>query len=392
MELSAVEPDAKTELSRLYHAALRSFLKQGAGLDLETARELGHHAVSRGLETLDLARIHEIALVALVLPSYTPNTSSALMGRAGLFFAEAITPIERTHRGAREANARLNHLVDKLARSVGDLKSEIVLRTTVEASLRDSQRTTSILLQKSRDMEVSLRHLSHQVLSAQEEERRRISRELHDVIAQSLAGINIHLAVLKAGSHDHAEQLEEAITSTQLLVTESVNIVHRFARELRPTMLDDLGLIPALKAYLKKFTEDSGVRVSLTVFAEIERADGAVRTMLFRVAQEALTNVIRHAHASQVNLTIVHLDGGIRMEITDNGTGFAVDEQGNAPKSNRLGLMGMRERAEMVGGLLVVISAPGGSTTIRVAIPRDRCEAQHATLDGMATTHAADGR
>src|SRR5437868_10687760 len=104
----------RTELSRLYHAALREHLKQGDGTEMGPARELGRHAMTLGLETLDLARIHEIALVSLVLPGYTSSTSDGLMGRAGMFFAEAITPIEETHRGAREANVHLKIMIETL--------------------------------------------------------------------------------------------------------------------------------------------------------------------------------------------------------------------------------------------------------------------------------------
>lgn len=379
-----MEKDRKADLSRLYHALLQKYLKQGPGVDLEPARELGRHAVSMGLETLDVARIHEIALVALVLPGYSPNTSSALMGRAGLFFAEAITPIEQTHRGALEANAHLNQIVKKLAGSVEALQGEIVHRKVVEAALRDSEQTSHMLLDRSRRMEESLRRLSHQLLSAQEEERRKISRELHDVIAQALTGINLKLSALKAGSQADPTRLEAAIDSTQRLVEQSVDIVHRFARELRPTMLDDLGLIPALQTFIKAFSADTGVRVSLTVFSGIERSDGAVRTMLYRVAQEALTNVARHAQAGQVALTIRDLDGGIRMEIADDGKGFEMNGAASAQKSNRLGLLGMRERVEMIGGTFAIVSVPGQSTTISVVVPADRCGVQPSSQDGSA--------
>src|SRR5688572_1129720 len=103
-----------SEMSRLYLAGLQKHLKEGSGADLEPARELGCHAMSLGLETLDLARIHEIALVSLVLPGYSSSTSDGLMGRAGMFFAEAITPIEQTHRGALEANSHLSQTVNAL--------------------------------------------------------------------------------------------------------------------------------------------------------------------------------------------------------------------------------------------------------------------------------------
>ncbi len=369
MALASAVIDSKAGISRLYHAGLQKYLRQGPGFDLEPARELGRQAVALGLETLDMARIHEIALVALVLPGYSPNISSALMGRAGLFFAEAITPIEKTHRGAREANAQLSLVVKTLARTVEELQAEIGLRNAVEAALRDSQQVSLRLVDSSRAMEESLRRLSRQLLTAQEEERRRISRELHDVIAQTLSSINLKLSTLDSGAHVEAAQLAAAIADTRRQVVLSVDIVHRFARELRPTMLDDLGLIPALQAFMKRFTEETGVRVSLAIFAAVETADADVRTMLYRVAQEALTNVARHAQASLATVSIRAFDdGGIRMEITDDGQGFAVEGTGSVRKHNRLGLLGMKERVEMIGGTFAILSAPGQPTTIRVTV------------------------
>ena len=368
----------RTDLSRLYHAALQQFLKEGPAASMAPAHELGRHAIALGLETLDLARMHEVALVSLVLPSYSSSTNDGLMGRAGLFFAEAITPLEETHRGAREANIHLNQMVlalshrtEELASSVEELKQEVAQRTAMEESLRISQQTSSELLKKSRELQEELRLLSRQLLSAQEEERKKISRELHDVIAQTLTGINVRLAALKTDSTVSSKELQTRITSTQRLVEKSVDIVHRFARELRPSVLDDLGLIPALESYLTGYMKDTGIRVTLKAFASIEQAGGNTRTVLYRIAQEALTNVARHAQASKAEVSIQNPDGGICMEVTDNGCGFAVEGKGSAKKNNRLGLLGMRERVEMIGGTFSVESAPGNGTTIRVEIPAD---------------------
>lgn len=343
---------------------------------MNSARELGSQAISMGQETLDLARIHEIALISLVLPSYSATTSNSMMGRAGLFFAEAITPIEQTHRGAREANIRLSQVVKdlsertlELAVSVEELKQEINQRQAVEECLRESQATTNKLLEKSRQMQEELRELSHQLLTAQEEERRKISRELHDVIAQTLTSINVRLAALKVESTTNTQELHEKIAITQRLVEKSVDIVHRFARELRPSVLDDLGLIPALLAYMKTYTEDTGVRVSLKAFADIELCDSDRRTALYRIVQEALTNVARHAKASRADVSIQNYEGIIRMEIMDDGHGFEVAGTSTAKKTNRLGLLGMRERVEMIGGTFCIESALGKSTTLRVEIP-----------------------
>ena len=370
--------DPRTEFLRLYQEALQKYLHQSPTAGMESAWELGRHAMALGLETLDMARIHEIALVTLVLPHESSSSRTSLLGRAGLFFAEVITPLEQTHRGAREANTHLNHIIktlnqrtSALADSVAELQQEIVKRKVVEESLRASERTSVGLLEKSQLMQEELRNLSRQLLSIQEEERRRISRELHDVIAQTLTGINMRLGALKAESHTNPAQLQDKITSTQQLVEESLDIVHRFASELRPTVLDDLGLIPALKSYMQGFMTDTGVRASLKTYAGIEQASGTVRTVLYRIAQEALTNVTRHAKASQVEVYIQCLNGVIRMEVTDNGQGFAVDGMACANKKTRLGLLGMRERVEMVGGMFGVESSPGNGVIVRVEIPSE---------------------
>lgn len=341
------------------------------------ARSLGHLAVQDGFEILDIARIHEIAIATLILPTYSPETSGVLLGRAAAFFAEALVPIEQTHRGVAEANIRLNHTINalsqrthELAESVTELKLEILQRTAAEDALRTSELTTSSLLAKSLEMQDELRHLSRQLLSVQEEERRKISRELHDVIAQSLSSINFRLTELKTESKTNRELLCQKIESTQTLVEKAVEIVHRYARELRPSVLDDLGLIPALEAHLKIFMKETGVRVKLTAFGEIEKSDNATLTILYRIAQEALANVARHAHASLAEVSILDLDGTIRMDITDDGIGFEVDGQSCAVKTIRLGLLGMKERIEMIGGSFCIESAPGKGTTIRIELPR----------------------
>ena len=377
--------EKRIDLSRRYHAALQSYLKDGPGSSMEAARELGRFAITQGLETLDMARIHEIALIPLLLPAYSTVMSNGLIGRAGVFFAEAITPIELTHRGAREANIHLKELVkalqlrtQELDDSLEGLKLEILQRKAAEDSLKISEQTSSQLLAHSLEMQEQLRSLSRQLLSAQEEERKRISRELHDVIAQTLTSINMRLASLKVESNANTKDLQKKITSTQRMVEKSVDIVHRFARELRPSVLDDLGLIPALKSYLKGYIEETGIQVALNVFAGVEEIDSAQRTVLYRVAQEALTNVARHSKGSKAEVTIASVDGLVRMEVKDDGKGFEVNGNSCASKTSRLGLLGMRERVEMVGGTFCVESAPAKPTTIRVEIPLEVAKAKKA--------------
>ncbi len=184
-----------------------------------------------------------------------------------------------------------------------------------------------------------------------------------------LTGINVRLATLKKETSANTKDLSRKISHAQRLVVKSVDIVHKFARELRPSMLDDLGLIPALHSFLKKFTKETGIRVTLTAFEGLEKLSNTKRTVLYRVAQEAVTNVARHANASQVEVCFHKLPATVRMQIKDNGKSFDVEQMWKTRKSQRLGLLGMRERVEMVRGKFKIESAPGKGTTILVQIP-----------------------
>ena len=223
-------------------------------------------------------------------------------------------------------------------------------------------------LTQARRRQEQLRHLSHQLLAAQEEERKKISRELHDEIAQSLAGINLRLAALKQAAATNTGDLAKQITRLQRQVAESVDTVHRFARELRCPVLDDLGLLPALQALVKSVAKRTGLHIHLEAFAAVEELDADHRTVLYRVVQEALTNVARHAHASVVQVSLKKLPAAVALAITDDGQSFPVEQVLRAKRNGRLGLIGMRERVEMVGGSFRVVSAPGKGTTVLAEI------------------------
>ena len=214
-----------------------------------------------------------------------------------------------------------------------------------------------------------LRQVTRQILTAQEDERKRVSRELHDEVVQTLVAINVELSALVYGTAAGTRHLRDKIARTQRLVEHSVDAVHRFARDLRPAVLDDLGLIPALHVYCKGLAERKKIKITLTAFGGVERLASDKRTVLFRVAQEALTNIARHARATKVKLAITEIPGAIRIEISDNGKSFPVRKVLQAKGRTRLGLVGMKERIEMVGGLLTIESTYGKGTTVRAEIP-----------------------
>ena len=222
------------QLSRRYTSALRKHLKQGQGASLRPARELGRHAVTIGLETLDVARIHERALASLEASS----NRDGIIERAEVFFTEAITPIEKTHHAALKTNVRLSRLSKTLDRRTVDLAASnrslqrgIVRRKTVEEALKKSQEHSKRLLEESRRLQKHLQRLTHQILSAQEDKRKKISHDLQDEIAQTLLGINVRLVTLKKDAAANTEGFKKEIASTQRLVDKSVRSIKQFARE-----------------------------------------------------------------------------------------------------------------------------------------------------------------
>jgi signal transduction histidine kinase len=372
--------NTRRRLAARYLAALRTHLgKNGRGNNGDHAQDLGRAAVAAGLAPLDLAVMHEKAVATLASSYDFTNARNGFFKQKGYFFTQALIPLEAAHRATREANRELQRrnqtlrrLTVALSRGNRRLQREIVRRQAGQAALKKGREQYRTLFLESQVMQKKLHQLTRQIISAQEEERKRISRELHDEVVQTLVGINVELSALSQGASAGLHIMKAKIARTQRLVENSVDAVHRFARELRPAVLDDLGLIPALHAYSKNLAEREKIKIKITASGGVEALGNAKRTVLFRVAQEALTNVARHAQASQVRMSITEISGRIQMEINDNGKSFHVGKALTARSPKRLGLVGMRERVEMVGGTLTIESAPGQGTTVRAEIPFNR--------------------
>ncbi len=221
-------------LSQQYVTALQKHLRQGPRAHLQPALALGRRAVVLGLETLELARVHEQAIATLELS----RSKNGFLRRAEIFFAEALIPIVETHRAARQSKIQLNRLNDTLGRRTVELAATnrllqrgIVRRKNVEAALKISGEHYARLLKNSLQLQEGLRQLTHQVLAAQEDERKKISRELQDEIAQTLLGINVRLLTLKQEAQSNTRGLKNEIASTQRLVLKSAKSVRRAARQ-----------------------------------------------------------------------------------------------------------------------------------------------------------------
>jgi signal transduction histidine kinase len=222
------------QLSQHYVTALRKHLKASAGASLQPALRLGRRAVALGLETLELARIHERTLAALEISKSKDGPAK----RAEIFFAEAIAPIVETHRAARQSKSELNRLNGTLDRRTAELATTnrqllrgVIRRRRVEAALKKSGEHYAKLLKESLQLQEALRQLTHKVLAAQEDERKKISRGLHNEIAQTLLGINVRIISLKQEARNNTKGLQNEIASTQKLVLKSAKSVRRVARE-----------------------------------------------------------------------------------------------------------------------------------------------------------------
>lgn len=370
--------NVRTALSARYLIALRAHLNEKNPGNGNQAQGLGRAVLAGGLATRDLALMHEQAIAHLSSATDLHGARSGPLKRAGLFFAQALVPLEAAQRATRATNRNLQERNETLRRHTADLikdnrrlEREVERCKAGEAIIRQGEQEHRALLTQSHIMQRKLRQLTRQIISAQEEERKQISRELHDEVVQTLVGINVELAGLATGASVGLRAMKAKIAHTQALVQNSVQEVHRFARDLRPAVLDDLGLIPALHAYSKNLAARKKIRIRMTAFGGVEALGGAKRTVLFRVAQEALTNVARHANATEVGMSISERSGVIRMEISDNGRSFQVEKTLGAKNPKRLGLVGMKERIEMVGGQLTIKSVLGKGTTVCAEIPFD---------------------
>jgi len=365
-----------TSLGRRYTTTMRAFLGGGQEALLHNAYELGREALARGLGVLDMARIHQHTLSHLILPALPNWNREHTLQACETFLLEALSPFEITYRGVRAANTKLELVNGTLAQRNGELaqinralQQEIGQRKRTEKALRDSEAHFRQLFHHAQSMQDSLRRLSNQILHVQEEERRRISRELHDEVGQALTAILVNLAVSQNYSVGTSERLRAKIAETQRLLEQTMETVHRFAHELRPAMLDELGLLPALRSYVKNFASRTGLRVHFRATPAAEELDGEKKTVIFRIAQESLTNVAKHAHARSVEVTLRRFKSGIGLEIQDDGKSFCATPDDGQGRRNGLGLLGMQERVRLVDGKFFVVPEPGKGTLVRVQIP-----------------------
>lgn len=387
--LLAAQAAVAVENARLYESAtawsqqLESLNEVGAALVGELELDPLLDLVATRLRELIRAR-----LVAIALPSGGTLRIAAADGE-GVTELTAIETLEGDTKTARVLERGCSERVDSLLEDPEvdqDVARRLRATTGLYVPLRARERTIGVLIAhdkvgrdhrfSSSDLRLAeqfavrasiavdlsrrvARDSLRRVVAGQEVERRRLARELHDETGQALTSILLGLRALE-GAHENAN-----VDDLRELVVATLQDVRRLAVQLRPKALDDFGLVPALERLVQTFSDSSGIDVELEAGLGEERVPTDVETTLYRIVQEALTNIVKHADANKVSIVLVRREGWLTAVVEDDGRGFDLA----AVTADNLGLEGIRERVELHEGRLTVETAPGSGTTLRVEVP-----------------------
>ncbi len=390
VELLAAQAAVAIENARLYESATRwsrqleSLIEVSAALARETDLDALLDLIARRLLELLDARVVTVALPAgeddLLIVAVAGERADELAGstmsrgetKAGRVLErgrseriDAVVDDSEVHRGfTRSFGARAGIWVPLVVanRPIGVITA-YDKQTTPDARFNEDDVRLAETFAARAAVAVELserveRDALRRVVAAQELERQRLARELHDETGQALTSILLGLKQLEGA------ESPEAVEGLRELVVATLRDVRRLAIELRPKVLDDFGLVPALERLTQEFAEQTGITVDLEASAVTERPPVEVETAIYRIVQEALTNVVKHAHAQRVSVLVTRAGGRIKAVIEDDGTGFDP-----TATDGGIGLIGMRERIELLDGSLVVETGPASGTTLAVEVP-----------------------
>jgi signal transduction histidine kinase len=241
--------------------------------------------------------------------------------------------------------------------------------------------TVAVFAGKRVDEEVKARHQAEEashllktyaghIVHAQEEERQRIARELHDQTIQTLSSISQRLAGMKDGTFLPSTEMAKGVREVQEMAEQASKELRTFTRSIRPPVLDDLGMVPAVRRLLMESTERTGMKGIFKLVGEEQRLPQDIETGIFRISQEAIWNIERHSKATEVIVTITLTRAEARLDISDNGIGFTTSPAlSSLYTSGKLGLLGMHERAELISGKFDIKTVPNEGTRISVSVP-----------------------
>ncbi|MEJ2560704.1 MAG: sensor histidine kinase, partial [Anaerolineae bacterium] len=305
-----------------------------------------------------------------------------------LITRQIVGPIQALDRASAEFAA--GHLdvpiprggIDEVARLTANLEH---MRVRLEATLEDHRRWNealeemveertrelSALYEQLQGREAVCKRLLGKVLTAQEEERARLARELHDIIGQSLTAIIMTTTAVENSLPTTFVSGKEKLSNVRNIAVQALQDLRHLIFDLRPEVLDDLGLAMALHSQVKKHLEPAGIQAQLRATGLKDQLPAEVETAVFRVVQEAITNIARHSQASQATISLTKKDSRLIVRVEDNGVGFDPDQAMNG-RRQAWGLHGMEERITLLGGKFYVGSKPGHGTLVLAEVPLDQ--------------------
>jgi PAS domain S-box-containing protein len=260
--------------------------------------------------------------------------------------------MESLRKAKEELQLRVDQRAEDLLQVNRELRAEVAERERVEEKLRMSLE--------------QLRALAARLQEVREEERAGVAREIHDELGQACTAIKMDLALIGRKATKRQTQLQAKVKGAMELVDNMIQTLRRIASDLRPRTLDDLGLTAALEWQAQEFENRTGIRCSLTLPDEVLALDREMSTAIFRIFQESLTNVVRHAQATQVAARLAKEGNALILEVRDNGKGFDAEE---VRQRKSLGLVGMQERALLLNGEIKIEGEPGAGTNMKLRIP-----------------------
>lgn len=284
-----------------------------------------------------------------------------------VYFLQRRKSAEALRQAHDELEARVEERTRELALVNETLVEEIGERMETERSLRESERSLKASQQELQQSREELRFLAGQLLTAQEEERRRIARDLHDDVNQRLAMLAMDLRRIEKDELGDRVTVMGMISSITARLTRLSDDVRQLAYRFQPSILDDLGLTKAVRRLVDDFSASTGLEAVYVHRDPVTPVPTVLATCVYRIAQESLTNVTRHAHASEVEVELICDEGMGTLSIRDNGIGFDLSRA--SQERGRLGLLSMKERVRLVGGTLDVIAAQGCGTHVEVHVP-----------------------
>jgi signal transduction histidine kinase len=308
-------PRLSSDLEGMYVAALQDYLRQRDESCLHRAYELGRRSVREGRSILEMIELHQKASLQFVSQSASSAESAGVLEASAVFLREAMSPYEMTNRAYGEANAALQRLNETL-----------------------------------------------------EEEVKRLAHALHDDAGQLLAVAHLKLEDI---SRTLPADLREGLQEVRRVLDRIEDQLRGLAHELRPPALEDQGLLPALQNLAAAVSRRTGLRVTVEA-AESTGLPPRIEAVLYRVVQEALKNSSKHAHARTARVRLSRFQGHICCSIEDDGDGFDQSELSSGRIRRGLGLLGIHERLQVLGGTCEIESAPGRGTTLKVKIPLER--------------------